>query len=87
MALVTLERETVVEELIVNLNGPATTVSIPVTEALSPNVIVKVHAYKPAAESETNQETYYYQWPQEAELVIARTEICLLYTSPSPRDS
>ncbi len=73
MALVTLERESVLEEILVKLDEPVTTVQVPVTEKLGPNAIIKVHAFK--LSDAASIQDYSYQAIGEAQLVMARTEM------------
>lgn len=80
VALVTLEREEVLDEFVVKLDGPVTALNVPISEKLAPNAVVQVHLYKPTAVSEATQPGYYYQAPVEAELLTARAELVVPVT-------
>ena len=73
VALVTLERETVLQEIVVNITGPATQVDIPITESLAPNVVAKVHLYQHTTEQPADD--YYYEYAVEAKLLTASTTL------------
>lgn len=71
MALVTIEREEVMDEFIVNLDGPVTKLDIPIKEAYKPNAFVKVHAFAPTGREslDTFSGSYHPNMDAEAELV------------------
>ncbi|MEM7133071.1 MAG: MG2 domain-containing protein [Chloroflexota bacterium] len=80
-ALLTLEREEVLEERVIKLEGAATSVEIPITETFAPNVVAQVHLYKPTDTSRVNPNDLLYYAPSEAQLVVARTELVVPVTN------
>jgi len=45
VALLTLERDGVYQEQIVNIDGPMTTVEVPITEDFTPNIFARIHLF------------------------------------------
>lgn len=70
VALLTLERAGVYEERIVNLNGPITTVEVPITTDFAPNVYAKVHLFDRTAADAENATA-------EGKLLVAQTELAV----------
>jgi|GEM_PF-6789194 len=70
--LLTLEREGVYEEFIINLDGPVTMVDLPITESYGPNIFAKFHFFQKAADS---GEGLGQVGNREGNLVTAETEI------------
>ena len=70
VALLTVERGSVYEERIVTLDGPVTTVALPVRDDFAPNVFVFVQLFKPDAEADPG-----YRSTSEGKLLVARTEL------------
>ncbi|MEM7536185.1 MAG: MG2 domain-containing protein [Chloroflexota bacterium] len=68
VALLTIERDQVIEEKIVNIEGPVTTVDIDITESHVPNVFARVHIFKPRVNDDFNPNS-------EGDLVFAQTEL------------
>lgn len=69
VALLTVERGAVYEEQVVHIDGPATTVELPIREAFAPNIFARVHIFKPGVESD-----YYHSTP-EGRLLVAEVEL------------
>ncbi len=72
VALLTLERGKVYSEQIVDLNGPVTTVKVPVTDSFSPNVFAKLQMFK------IGDTSSYYSSKSEGKLVTAYAELAIL---------
>ena len=72
VALVTLERDSVLQEIVVPLNGPVTTVDVAITADFAPNVFATVHLFKKIQQEENSA---YWGRYGEAELIAARTEL------------
>lgn len=68
LALLTLERDGVYREQLVQINGPVTTVNIAIDEQLSPNVTARLHLFKKGGASE-------WETRREGRLLLARTEL------------
>ncbi|MEZ4708504.1 MAG: MG2 domain-containing protein [Caldilineaceae bacterium] len=78
VALVTLERDSVLQEIAVPINGPVTTVDVAVTADFAPNVFATVHLFKKMQQDENNP---YWGRYGEAELIAARTELIVPATN------
>jgi len=68
LALVTLERDEVLEEIIVAIDGPITTVDVPIADAHAPNVFATVHLFR----RDTKNDPYAHG---EGQMIAARTEL------------
>ena len=73
MALVTIEREGVLDEFVVQIDGPVTTLDIPIKEAYKPNAFVKAHIFAPTDPESRDDNSY--RVPPEAELIIGSVEL------------
>ncbi|MDM8521330.1 alpha-2-macroglobulin family protein [Anaerolineales bacterium HSG6] len=80
-ALLTLERDGLYEEMVIDLSGPVTLVDVPIKEAFAPNVFAKLHIFKPHDSQSTD-----YDYGSEAtpEGKLLTTEARLL-VSPEHR--
>ncbi|MFN8489692.1 MAG: MG2 domain-containing protein [Caldilineaceae bacterium] len=68
VALLTLERAGVYTERIVNLNGPLTTVEVPITTDFAPNVFAKIHLFRPTQAADSDKRA-------EGQMLNAQVEI------------
>lgn len=68
MALLTLERDGVFSEQIVTIDGPVTSVDVPISEELAPNVFARIHLFRPTAAGDSEQNA-------EGRLLLAQTEL------------
>ncbi|MCE7981390.1 MAG: hypothetical protein DYG89_09380 [Caldilinea sp. CFX5] len=68
LALLTLERDGVYREQLVQIAGPVTSVNVPIDEQLSPNVTARLHLFKKGGASE-------WETRREGRLLMARTEL------------
>lgn len=68
LALLTLERDGVYREQVVQLAGPVTTVNVPIDDQLAPNVVARLHLFKTGGASE-------WETRREGRLVLAATEL------------
>ena len=68
LALLTLERDGVYREQLVQIAGPVTTVNVPIDAQLAPNVVARLHLFKPGGASE-------WETRREGRLVMAATEL------------
>jgi uncharacterized protein YfaS (alpha-2-macroglobulin family) len=70
VALLTLERAGVHEERIINLDGPMTTVEMPITADYAPNIYAKIHLFvRTAADAKDST--------AEGKLLVAQTELAV----------
>lgn len=68
IALLTLERDGVYREQLVQLNGPVTTVSVPIDAQFAPNVTARLHIFKTGESGE-------WESRREGRLLMATTEL------------
>jgi uncharacterized protein YfaS (alpha-2-macroglobulin family) len=68
LALLTLERDGVYREQLVQIGGPVTTVNVPIDEQLSPNVTARLHLFKKGGSGE-------WETRREGRLLLAKTEL------------
>jgi uncharacterized protein YfaS (alpha-2-macroglobulin family) len=68
LALLTLERDGVYREQLVQIAGPVTTVNVPIDEQLSPNVTARLHLFKKGGTGE-------WETRREGRLLMAKTEL------------
>lgn len=68
LALLTLERDGIYREQLVTINGPVTTVNVPIDAALAPNVTARLHLFKTGGASE-------WETRREGRLLMATTEL------------
>lgn len=68
LALLTLERDGVYREQLVQINGPVTAVSVPIDAQLAPNVTARLHLFKAGGESE-------WESRREGKLLMADTTL------------
>jgi len=68
LALLTLERDGVYREQLVQLAGPVTTVNVPIDEQFAPNMVARLHIFK-------TDETGEWATRREGRLVMATTEL------------
>ncbi|MDM8529074.1 alpha-2-macroglobulin family protein [Anaerolineales bacterium HSG24] len=73
MALLTLERDGLYEEMVINLDGPVTMVDLPIKEAFAPNVFAKLHIFKLNSDQSGND--YGYEATPEGKLMTTETQI------------
>ena len=52
LALLTLERDGIYREQIVKIDGPVTSVKVPIDAQLAPNVVARIHIFKTGGSSE-----------------------------------
>lgn len=70
LALLTLERDGVYREQLVQIDGPVTTVNVPIDAQLAPNVVARLHLFTAGGVSE-------WETRREGRLVLARTELVI----------
>lgn len=68
LALLTLERDGVYREQLVQIAGPVTTVNVPIDAQLAPNVVARLHLFKPGGTGD-------WETRREGRLVLATTEL------------
>lgn len=68
VALLTLEREEVLAEQIVTINGPVTQVDIAIDDKFAPNIYARLHLFQPTAADASDQRA-------EGQLLMAQTEL------------
>lgn len=68
LALLTLERDGVYREQLVQIAGPVTTVNVPIDAQLAPNVVARLHLFKPGGANE-------WETRREGRLLLAATEL------------
>ncbi|MBX2999258.1 MAG: hypothetical protein KF893_12160 [Caldilineaceae bacterium] len=68
VALLTLERDGIYREQIVQINGPVTQIDLPIDEQFAPNVVARLHIFKTGDVSE-------WERTREGRLLMARTEL------------
>ena len=69
VALLTVERSGVLQEQIVNLDGPVTMVELAITEAFQPNVFAKLHIFSTAVDDDPHRNVV------EGKLLTASVEL------------
>ena len=80
LALLTLEREGVYREQLVNLNGPVTTVNVPIDATLAPNVTARLHLFKTGGSSEWENRREGHLLMAATDLIIPATDQALTVT-------
>jgi alpha-2-macroglobulin len=78
-ALLALERAGVHSEQLVAINGPLTTVALPISADFAPNIFAQVHLFAPAPTTEQPNRT------GEGRLLTAQTELSVPATAQQLR--
>ena len=55
MALLTVEREQILVERVISIDGPMTTVDVPIADGYTPNVFLKLHIFKRTGPDESGE--------------------------------
>ncbi|MEM7537843.1 MAG: MG2 domain-containing protein [Chloroflexota bacterium] len=73
LALVTIEQEQVIEEKLVRIAGPVTTVNIEIEEGYAPNAVVRVHLFESTTQRGANNSDVSegYLWSEHIELAVS----------------